>query len=118
MSGRIPYKQMFAQAVTELYNPDCVYWFTSEDERSIQEHNRQYQDSSSLEQVLQNLFEPSKIRRKAFFWQVQAIQEELSKRLKSSDVPSLKTLGETIKKLHWPHGGIDGAKGYYLRLKS
>ena len=118
MSGRIPYKQMFAQAVTELRNPDCIYWFTSEDEHEIQQHNSQYQDTSSLEQVLQNFFQPSKIHKKECFWQVHNIQEELSKHLKASDVPNLRVLGETIKKLKWPRGGIDGLKGYYLRLKS
>ena len=118
MSGRIPYKQMFAQAVTELHNPDCIYWFTSEDEHEIQQHNSQYQDTSSLEQVLQNFFQPSKIHKKECFWQVHNIQEELSKHLKASDVPNLRVLGETIKKLKWPRGGIDGLKGYYLRLKS
>ena len=118
MSGRIPYKQMFAQAVTELRNPDRIYWFTSEDEHEIQQHNSQYQDTSSLEQVLQNFFQPSKIHKKECFWQVHNIQEELSKHLKASDVPNLRVLGETIKKLKWPRGGIDGLKGYYLRLKS
>ena len=117
MSGRIPYKQMFAQAVTELRNSDCVYWFTSEDEQDIQEHNRQYQDASSLEQVLQNLFEPSKIHKKDYFWQVQAIQTELEKHLKASDVPNLKILGEALKKLRWPKGGVSGIRGYYLKLK-
>ena len=118
MNGRIPYKQLFAQAVTELKDPDCIYWFTSEDEREIQEHNRQYQDVSSLEQVLQSVFEPSKTHKRDCFWQVQSIQKELQNHLKASDVPNLKVLGETIKKLKWPHGGIDGSKGYYLRLKS
>ena len=118
MSGRIPYKQMFAQAVTELRYSDCIYWFTSEDEREIQEHNKQYQNSSSLEQVLQNLFEPSKMHKKEYLWQVQTIQDELSKHLKSSDVPNLKLLGETLKALRWPHGGISGVRGYYLKLKT
>lgn len=79
--------------------------------------NRPYQDSSTLEQVLQNLFEPSKIHKKDYFWQVQAIQKELERHLKSSDVPNLKLLGETIKKLRWPKGGISGVRGYYLKLK-
>ena len=118
MSGLINYKQMFAQAVTELRDPDCVYWFTSEDEREIQDHNRQYQNDSSLEQVLQSIFEPSKVHRKDCFWQVHTIQQELTNHLKSSDVPSLKLLGETIKKLKWPRGGIDGQRGYYIRLKT
>jgi predicted P-loop ATPase len=117
MSGRIPYKQMYAQAVRELRYSDCIYWFTSEDEHEIQQHNSQYQNVSSLEQVLQGLFEPSEIHKKECFWQVQDIQNELSRHLKSSDVPNLKVLGETIKKLHWPHGGIKGLRGYYLRPK-
>jgi predicted P-loop ATPase len=117
MSGRIPYKQMFAQAVHELNRKDCIYWFTSEDEQEIQEHNRQYQNSSSTEQVLQSLFEPSKTRTKDCFWQVQTIQKELENHLKSSDVPNLKILGETLKRLRWPRGGISGIRGYYLKLK-
>ena len=58
MSGRIPYKQMFTQAVTEL-----------------------------------------------------------EKHLKASDVPNLKILGEALKKLRWPKGGVAGIRGYYLKLK-
>ena len=85
--------------------------------RKMRSDNRPYQDSSTLEQVLQNLFEPSKIHKKDYFWQVQAIQKELEKHLKSSDVPNLKLLGETIKKLRWPKGGIAGVRGYYLKLK-
>jgi len=80
MSGRIPYKQMYAQAIAELNTSGCTYWFTSEDE--------------------------------------QAIQRELSKRLNSSDVPNLRALGITLKKLRWERGGIDGMLGYYLKLKS
>lgn len=95
----------------------ATYWFTSEDEREIQAHNRQYQDASSLEQVLQNLFEPSKIHKKDYLWQVQAIQAELEKHLKASDVPNLKILGEALKKLRWPKGGVSGIRGYYLKLK-
>jgi predicted P-loop ATPase len=117
MSGRIPYKQMFAQAVAELREPGCVYWFTSEDEREIQRHNRQYQQESSMEMVLPALFEPVKVHKKEFLWQVQAIQEELAKHLKASDVPNLKQLGEALKALKWPRGGVNGQRGYYLRLR-
>ncbi len=118
MSGRIPYKQMFAQAVAELRSPDCVYWFTSEDEQEIQRHNQKYQDKAPLEQVLAATFEPVRQHRRENFWQVQAIQQELSKRLKASDVPNLKQLGATLKRLRWERGGIDGLPGYYLRLRS
>ena len=118
MSGQIPYKQMFAQAVDELQDPDCIYWFTSEDEQAIQQHNQQYQDKAPLEQVLSSIFEPVRQHRKEHFWQVNAIQRELSKHLSSSDMPSLRMLGITLKKLRWERGGIDGQQGYYLKLRS
>ena len=118
MSGRIPYKQMYAQAVAELYTPDCIYWFTSEDEHAIQLHNQRYQDKAPLEQVLSSIFEPVKQHRKEHFWQVQNIQKELAKHLKANDMPSLRVLGITMKKLRWERGGIDGMLGYYLKLKS
>jgi predicted P-loop ATPase len=118
MSGRIPYKQMFAQAVEELSKTDCIYWFTSEDEQAIQQHNQKYQDKAPLEQVLGSVFEPVKQHRKEYFWQVQDIQKELAKHLNASDMPSLRALGITLKKLRWERGGIDGMTGYYLKLKS
>ena len=117
MSGQIPYKQLFAQAVTELRNPDCVYWFTDEDEREIQQHNRQYQQESAPEQVLMQLFEPSKQHKKECFWTTTAIQNELGNHLKTADVPNLRQLGIAIKKLHWQHIKNNGTRGYYLKLK-
>ena len=118
MSGRIPYKQMFAQAVTELKRQDCIYWFTADDEVLIQQHNRLYQQESTMESVLPSIFEPAQEHRREYFWQPQTIQQELRKRLKASDVPNLKNLGSALKRLKWPRGGIDGLRGYYLKLKS
>ena len=117
MSGKIPYKQMFAQAVTELKDPDCVYWFTSEDEQEIQQHNRQYQQESAPEQLLTELFEPSSVHKKENFWTTTAIQQELGKHLKQSDIPNLTVLGKAIKKLRWRKNKNNGIKGYYLRLR-
>ena len=117
MSGKIPYKQMFAQAVTELKDPNCVYWFTSDDEQEIQQHNRQYQQESAPEQLLSELFEPSSVHKKENFWTTTAIQQELGKHLKQSDVPNLTVLGKSIKKLRWRRNKNNGIKGYYLRLR-
>ena len=118
MSGRIPYKQIFAQAVTELHDPDCIYWFTSEDEREIQVHNSQYQQESSVESVLTGIFEPAADHQKTHLWTVATIQKELSKRLKASDVPNLTRLGKALKVLKWPRGGNTGVRGYYLQLRT
>ena len=113
----IPYRQMYAQAVSELED-GALYWFTSDDERSIQEHNRRYQQHSSVEQVLSALFAPAPEHRRRYFWQVLDIQKELEKHLKKSDVPTLKAIGQTLKALRWPRGGIKGQNGYYLTLRT
>ena len=117
MSGHIPYKQMFAQAVTELNTPGCIYWFTSDDEQQIQQHNKQYQQQSSVEEVLANLFIPTKDHKRENLWRTQDIQTELSKHLKTADVPNLTILGKALKNLRWPRGGNNGARGYYLVLR-
>ena len=118
MSGRIPYKQMFAQAVAELRRPDCVYWFTSDDERDIQRHNQQYQQESAPEMILSELFEPVAQHKKEYFWTTTAIQRELAKHLKAKDVPNLTNLGMAIKKLKWPRVKSRYERRYYLRLRN
>ena len=117
MSGTIPYKQLYAQAVAELTNPDCIYWFTDEDEREIQQHNSHYQQESVPEQVLLQLFEPSTQHKKEDFWTATDIQEELTRHLKAADVPTLNKLGTVIKKLRWQRFKNKGLRGYYLKLR-
>ena len=117
MSGHIPHKQMFAQAVAELYTASCVYWFTSEDEQEIQRHNSSYQQESAPELVLSQRFEPTTQHKPEHFWTVTDIQNELAKHLKAQDLPSLRGLGHAIKKLHWLRFKNNGVRGYYLKLR-
>ena len=117
MTGQIPYKQIFAQAVAELREPDCIYWFTDEDERDIQAHNSLYQQESAPEMVLSQLFEPTTQRKRETFWTTTDIQNELAKHLKSQDIPTLKNLSAAIKKLRWPKIKTNGLVGYYLVLR-
>ena len=117
MSGQIPYKQIFAQAVAELRDKDCVYWFTSDDEQEIQNHNRKYQQESAPEMVLSQLFEPATQHKRETFWTTTDIQNELAKHLKSQDIPTLKNLSAAIKRLRWPKIKTNGLVGYYLILR-
>jgi len=118
MSGRIPYKQMFAQAIAELENPDCVYWFTSDDEQEIQRHNQQFQQASAPELVLSEIFEPTTQHKREHFWTTTAIQQELANHgIKAADIPNLTNLGLAIKKLKWKKNKNNGIWGYYLKLK-
>ena len=119
MSGRIPYKQMFAQAITELENSDCIYWFTSDDEQEIQRHNSQFQQASAPELVLSEIFEPTSQHRREHFWTTTAIQQELANHgIKAADIPNLTNLGLAIKKLKWKKNKNNGIWGYYLKLKT
>jgi predicted P-loop ATPase len=117
MSGQIPYKQIFAQAVTELQDSDCIYWFTDVDEREIQNHNSHYQQESAPEMVLTQIFKPTEQHRQENFWTVTAIQKELANHLKSGDVPNVTNLGNSIKKLRWQKFKKNGIRGYYLKLR-
>ena len=117
MSGEIPYKQMFAQAVSELHQKGCVYWFTEDDEREIQTHNRVYQQESAPEMVLSQLFEPTEHHKRENFWTTSAIQKELSNSLESKDVPTLKNLSAAIKNLRWRKIKNNGIFGYYIVLR-
>ena len=114
----INWRQMFAQAQAELRQEGCRYWFSSEDEREIQEHNRPFQQLSSIESLLPAFFEAASERSSVNLWQVHAIQKELSAVLRPSDVPTLKRLGAALKAMHWPQGCIAGRRGYYLRRKA
>jgi hypothetical protein len=117
MSGTIPYKQMYAQAVSELRSKDCIYWFTTDDEHEIQQHNSQYQQESAPELVLAQLFETTTQHKHEFFWTLTDIQHELENHLKSKDIPSLVNLGKAIKKLRWLKCKANGIRGYYLKLR-
>jgi hypothetical protein len=108
---------MFAQAVAELRNPDCVYWFTSDDERLIQEHNRQYQQVQPIEQLLPTILTPTTERKRENLWQIKDIQKELEHHLRTSDIPTLKGLAAIVKKLKWPRGASNGVDGYYLQRR-
>ncbi|MCR5159551.1 MAG: DUF5906 domain-containing protein [Prevotella sp.] len=111
------WEQVFAQAQAELRQEGCLWWFTAEDEQEIQQHNRQYQQPSAIEQVLPTFFEPAPERSHEHFWQVTAIQRELASTLRASDVPNLTRLGLALKALRWPQGSSNGRRGYYLLKK-
>ena len=118
MSGRIPYKQMFAQAVAELEAPDCIYWFTSDDEQEIQRHNSQFQQASAPEQMLSEIFEPSTVHKREYFWTATTMQQELARHgIKTADLPNLNNLGLAAKKLRWKRSKNNGTWGYYLKLR-
>ena len=115
MSGDINYRQMYAQAVWEIEH-GAQYWFDNDDEREIMEHNAQYQQHTSLEDVINNLFVPAK-RCKEHFMTATDIQHHLNSVLMKSDVPTLGKLGRILHRQHIPDGSQNGIHGYYLSLR-
>ena len=113
--GRVNYRQMYAQAITELRWGER-YWFDNDDERLIQEHNRQYQQLSTVDEVVGSLFETAE-RRKENFMTATQVQQHLRRLLKAGDVPTLSKLGRALRRQHFADGAYDGVHGYYLRLR-
>lgn len=124
MSSPIPYRQMFAQAMSELRERDCIYWFTSEDEREIQAHNAHYQQQSSLQQVLEDIFEPASEHSRQWHWTVLRIQQELAKRLKAqgcTEFPSVGYYAKTAGMALWGYrrtSGLLSETAFCVRGKS
>ena len=115
MSGRVPYRQMFAQAVEELRQGER-YWFDNADEQLIQEHNSPYQRLSTVDELLTSIFATAE-RRKEYFMTATDIQQHLHKLLKASDVPSLSKLGHALHRQHFLDGAMNGVRGYYLKQR-
>ena len=115
MEGRVPYKQMYAQAVSELRHGER-FWFDNDDERLIQEHNSRYQQLSTIDEVLNALFVTAD-RRKEHFMTTTQIQQHLRKLLKAGDVPSIAKLGHALRRQHFADGARDGVHGYYLKCR-
>lgn len=109
----IPYSQLYAQAVTELKNGACWH-FTKAEEAEIERHNQDYHCQSTLETILLAYFEPAD-RRKENFMRAIDILDELRQHVRTTDLPSIKTLTMALKSCHFPHGKINGQRGWYAR---
>ena len=118
LDAPVDYPQLYAQALAELQEEGCRWWFDAADEAEIQRHNQPYQQASPMESVLPSLFEPTTDRRRENLWQVQAVQKVLADRLRTADVPNLRQLADAMKALRWPQGAVCGTRGYYLKQKS
>lgn len=109
----LPYRQMYAQAVSELQRGER-YWFSKEEEAEIECHNQAYRSQSAPETVLLTYFEPA-ARRKEHFIRAIDIQKLLAQELKAADVPSIKMLTLALKACRFPHGKIQGIRGWYAK---
>ncbi len=83
----IPHKQMYAQAIHEL-EQGHPWYFSKQEEATIEEHNRTYQCQASPESVLLAYYEPAPSCKENFLRAVD-IQQELRRHLRQADVPTI-----------------------------
>ena len=107
----VPYRQMYAQAVSELRRGER-YWLSREEEAEMERHNQTYRRQSSPEEVLLSYFAPAE-RRKEHFIRAVDIQEALRQHVKPIDLPSLKALTNALKAARFPYGSHNGYRGWY-----
>ena len=111
----INYQQLYAQAVWELEH-NHPYYFTKEEETAIEQHNRQFQNTSTTELLLATYYEPAE-RKKSNFVRATDILTELQKHTTGADKPNLKQLTIALKSAGYSYGAQDGIRGWYAKRK-
>jgi len=111
----IDYRQLYAQAVSELRR-GAPYHFTKDEERAIGQHNEQYRCQTSPETLLLAYFEPAERHKDNFFLAVD-IQAELRKYLRPTDVPNVKQLCLALRSSSFAYGAVNGQRGWYARRR-
>ena len=109
----VDYRRLYGQAVSELRQGE-PYYFSKEEEQETERHNQDYRRQSSPETVLLSYFEPAR-RAKANFIRAVDIQRVLAGELKAADVPSIRMLTDALRTCRFPHGKMDGVRGWYAR---
>ena len=109
----IDYPRLYAQLMHELSEGQPFHFFPYE-EAAIQEHNRDYQQHGSAEEVLTSFFEPAK-RSVHHFMKAIDIQEYLESKLRADDVPNIKKLTVALKQCGFQYGRIQGQRGWYAK---
>ena len=112
----IPHKQMYAQAICEL-EQGHPWYFSKQEEATIEEHNRTYRCQASPESVLLAYYEPAPSCKENFLRAVD-IQQELRRHLRQADVPTIITLTKALKSAGFRHGALRGQRGWYARRRS
>ena len=112
----VDYGAVYGQALAEL-DAGVPSYLSRDEEAALERHNQQYRQPTTAEELLTAWFEPAP-RKKAYFMPATAILEELRQHVKASDMPSLKQLTITLRQCRYPHGAVNGLRGWYARKKT
>jgi predicted P-loop ATPase len=109
----IDYRRLYAQAMHEL-NEGQPYHFSRREEAEIQEHNRNYQQQTSAEEVLLSYFAPAP-KKEEYFMKTVDILSELSKFLRSEDLPTVRKLAIALRRNGFRNDTKDNRRGWYVK---
>ena len=112
----IDYRRLYAQAMHEL-NEGQPYHFSRLEEAEIQEHNRNYQQQTSAEEVLLSYFAPGP-KKAEFFMRTVDILSELSKSFRADDVPSVRKLTVALRRNGFKNDTKNNQRGWYVKRNS
>ena len=111
----IDYRCLYAQALHEL-KEETPFRFYPEEEAEIQEHNRPFQQHTSVDEAVSAFLEPAPKDAK-YHMQATDILNELRKHLNSSDVPNMKMLTNTLRNNGFRYGSVNNRRGWYVKLR-
>ncbi len=112
----IDYAALFGQAVAEL-DAGATWYLSRDEEAALELHNELYRQHATAEDLLTARFEPAP-RQKEFFMRAADILKELAKDVRTADLPNLKQLTLALRQCHFPHGAIEGRRGWYARQRT
>jgi predicted P-loop ATPase len=111
----VNYRQLYAQALWELEH-GRPYYLTKDEETALEEHNQPFVATSGLETILTSLYEPMPTGKEHFVRAID-ILNDLQKKTRGGDRPTMNKLVVALKAARFVHGAQNGVRGWYARKR-
>ena len=108
-----PFRRQVDPDLHEL-DEDVPFRFFPHEEEEIQEHNKQYQQHSSADDIVMTFLEPAP-KSANYHMQATAIQSLLKNHVKAADVPNMKQLTVTLRQNGFIYGSCNGRRWWFVR---
>ena len=109
------YQQLYAQALYELEHGE-PYWMSPEEEQLMADYNLRFQSTSTAELLLEAYYKPAP-RAKTNFLRAVDILDDLQRRVRGSDRPTMPQLLRALKAQHYDYGALNGQRGWYAQKR-
>jgi predicted P-loop ATPase len=105
------YQQLYAQALYELEHGE-PYWMSPEEEQLMADYNLRFQSTTTAELLLEAYYRPAP-RAKTNFLRAVDILDDLQRRVRGSDRPTMPQLLRALKAQRYDYGALNGQRGWY-----